>query len=180
MARKARDTKEPMYTATLTLDASTKAVLAAIRYKNASEAARYLIRYAIQHGALAPYLNADGTLKTPAAPRKPGTLPKGERVYVGKRLDPNDPAFAGWDDDSPLPQQTQVVAPPPAMVFAVPATTLDANGIPDDYDGDDWSDLIKPAPQPAQPTTQAHTAGYKPATDADMRALMMDIEQSLK
>lgn len=176
MARKARDTKEPTYVTTLSLDASTKAVLAAIRYKNASEAARYLIRYAIQHGALAPYLNIDGSLKTPTAPRKPGTLPKGERVYVGKRLDPNDPAFAGWDDDSPLPQPAQVAQAEPTVIWD--------DDEPDENDPSiTWPDkppYVAPAPQPAQPTTQAVTTGYKPATDADMRAMMLDIEQSLK
>lgn len=176
MARKARDTKEPTYVTTLSLDASTKAVLAAIRYKNASEAARYLIRYAIQHGALAPYLNTDGSLKTPTAPRKPGTLPKGERVYVGKRLDPNDPTFAGWDDDSPTPPSNQAAAPAPII--------WDEDE-PDENDPSiTWPDrpaVAAPAQvAPAQVAPAPAITGYKPATDAEMKATMQAWAQSLK
>lgn len=92
MARKATDVKEPTYVTTLSLCTSTKAVLAAIRHNNTSEAARYLIRYAIEHGALLPYMNADGTLKAP--PAKPIKSRKKPALVSPQPVDID--AFKDW------------------------------------------------------------------------------------
>lgn len=55
MAKKARDTKLPLYRTSVTLEEGHRYALDFVAPGNASEALRYLIRYAIQHGALEPF-----------------------------------------------------------------------------------------------------------------------------
>ena len=131
MARLTKDTSAKLYRRSVSIKEAHRAYLALIDPNNESVAIRYLMQWAINHGALAPFLNPDGTPKPP---------PKSEKGAAARRLAGLKPdPFAGWEDDTPAQVAT-----------------------------------------PAQPTTQAAVAGYKPATDADMRAMMQDIEQSLK
>jgi hypothetical protein len=55
MAKKAKDTNAALYRTSVTLEEGQRYALDMIAPGNASEALRYLIRYAIQHGALEPY-----------------------------------------------------------------------------------------------------------------------------
>jgi hypothetical protein len=81
MAKKAKDTNATLYRTSVTLEEGQRYALDMIAPGNASEALRYLIRYAIQHGALEPY-------------RPKPTQPVAPAVSLT--------AFAAWDTDDIL------------------------------------------------------------------------------
>lgn len=81
MARKAKDTSAAMFRTSITLEQNHRFALDLVAPGNTSEAVRYLIRYAIQHGALEPF--------------RPKPMNMGAPVVTQQTVDP----FAGWDDD---------------------------------------------------------------------------------
>lgn len=78
MAKRATDTKAELFRTSVTLEKNHKLALELIAPGNASQALRYLIRYALERGALEPF-------------HRGGQVAQQQPVDVDK--------FAGWDDD---------------------------------------------------------------------------------
>lgn len=160
MARKTANRVAKLYQRGVSLKEAHRPALALIDPTNENVGIRFLMQWAINSGALAPFLNPDGTAPNP--PHSAKHLEQLRLAALKASLDHN-----------------QAPAPAARLTSIVPATAPVERPLADIFAG--WEDdTSTQAATPAQPTTQAHTAGYKPATDADMRALMMDIEQSLK
>lgn len=83
MAKKAKDTNATLYRTSVTLEEGQRYALDMVAPGNASEALRFLIRYAIQHGALEPY--------------RPKPMQSATPINPG--------AFAGWDTDDILDEE---------------------------------------------------------------------------
>lgn len=161
MARKTANRVAKLYQRGVSLKEAHRPALALIDPTNENVGIRYLMQWALNSGALAPFLNIDGSAPVP---------PHSAKQLEALRIAALKAAL----------ERSQVPTAPAARPLSIVPSTLDADGIPDDYDGDDWAELLKPTPQPTQPTTRGAAAGYKPATDAEMKATMQAWEQSLK
>lgn len=171
MARKTSNRAAKLYQRGVSLKEAHRPALALIDPTNENVGIRYLMQWALNSGALAPFLNSDGSAPVPPHSAKQldalriAALKAAYDATQARQVvtEPTPDAFAGWEDDSPTPPGNQV---------ATPTRIIDADG----YEPDDEDIITTPvqvAPAPAN-------TGYKPATDAEMKATMQAWEQSLK
>jgi hypothetical protein len=95
MAKRAKDTNRALFRTSITLEHNQRFALDLVAPGNTSEAVRYLIRYAIQHGALDAFQHRlpppmSAQVQQPAVPTAINSVT------------PTVDQFAGWDtDDEP-------------------------------------------------------------------------------
>ena len=160
MARKTANRVAKLYQRGVSLKEAHRPVLALIDPTNENVGIRFLMQWAINSGVMSAFLNLDGTVPNP---------PHSAKHLEALRLASLKAAL----------ERTQAAAPEVRPTSIVPAPAPVERPLADIFAG--WEDdTPAQVATPAQPTTQAAVAGYKPATDADMRAMMQDIEQSLK